>query len=88
MEKLFTKDCGITAGRVRVIKTFKARWVNVGYKDGKMVDVVREEEYKDGELLFLCEWRPEGIHAQRCETSEVPMFVFWKYLEGNVVICD
>ena len=65
---------------VVVVRGFKSRWVNpVRNANGKLVDIVKEAAYSEGERIRLYSWRPEGCHIK--SESNPEMFVFWEELE-------
>lgn len=63
-----------------VVHGFTSRWVNpVRNAQGKLVDIVKEATYVEGERITLYSWRPEGCHIKSDSNPE--MFVFWEELE-------
>ena len=69
---------------VKVVKPFKARWCNPVWIGGKLTDLITEESYEVGDILRVCQWRPEGMHASDgCfydhEKKHAEMFLPWDY---------
>ena len=64
----------------KVVTPFTARWVNPIWRNGKLVDDVRERAFSEGETVYCNEWRPEGMNVKG-ECDKYPMFVGFEHFD-------